>query len=211
MAVYRNPYRKWEDNRRKSDYRCTDTQITSLVRQQLSQTEYLRDTNRINQGPSRNQRTNLAKSRSQIPHVLASEDMWGWQPWTTLGDIEIQGTTPLATNLIFIDYAEGNPGTSYQPYNKVGGMSHTDISISDTYTNPVDTPQFSDNYIIVDYVPTNYIGGIKVDTSGIQSIPLDTVMIFDKDQTIFKFVPYSYVLGLADGDENPENIDFGSY
>ena len=39
MAVNNNPYEAWQKLRQNSDYRSTDTQINSLVRQQLSQDE----------------------------------------------------------------------------------------------------------------------------------------------------------------------------
>lgn len=83
MAVRENPYDKWVVNRQNSDYRCTDTQVNSLVKQQLSQPDYLRTQNRVNPGPYRVKRAGIADSSPQVPHVFGPEDMWGWQPWTS--------------------------------------------------------------------------------------------------------------------------------
>lgn len=82
MAVSNNPYEAWKKIRSSSDYRNTDTQITSLVRQQLSQAEYLKTSNRVNPGPYRNLRAKFADSSLQSSHILTNEDMWGWQRWT---------------------------------------------------------------------------------------------------------------------------------
>lgn len=82
MAVNNNPYEAWKKIRSGSDYRNTDTQITSLVRQQLSQAEYLRTSNRVNPGPYRNLRAKFADNSLQSSHTLTNEDMWGWQRWT---------------------------------------------------------------------------------------------------------------------------------
>lgn len=85
MAVQRNPYRHWEEKRNKSDFRSRETQASSFVRQMLSQTEYLRDSNRVNPGPMRNTRAELAISKDQLPHDVRTEDMWGWQKWAEVG------------------------------------------------------------------------------------------------------------------------------
>lgn len=85
MAVQRNPYRYWEDERGKSDYRSKQTQAFSFVRQMLRQSEYLRDSNRVNPGPMRNTRAVTADSKTQIPHDIRNEDMWGWQSWLKPG------------------------------------------------------------------------------------------------------------------------------
>jgi hypothetical protein len=81
MAVQNNPYRNWFDSRRNSDYRDTTTQIFSLTRQQLSKQEYLFSSNRVNPGPNRRKRTNLADTTLQVPHNFSNEDLWGWQKW----------------------------------------------------------------------------------------------------------------------------------
>lgn len=134
MAVHANPYREWENLRSNSDYRTTDTQVSSLVRQQLSQAEYLRDSNRVNPGPARIARTQLADSATQIPHVLGSEDMWGWQRWASANSNNT--TVPnLATSLLEIDSAI--PGMSYFPYNEVGGASHIGNEMATTWDSDV--------------------------------------------------------------------------
>lgn len=81
MAVNQNPFLRWEEIRRTSDYRSKETQASSLTRQMLSQAEYLRKENRVNPGPMRNLRAGIADSVEQVPHNAANEDIWGWQPW----------------------------------------------------------------------------------------------------------------------------------
>lgn len=122
MAVNRNPHEEWEELRSSSDYRTTDTQITSLVRQQLSQSEYLRTSNRVNPGPLRNSRAASADSQPQIPHAVGSEDMWGWQQWT---DVSVAGLAgiPEAQNLFEEKKDSEVPGKNYEPYGEVGGAS----------------------------------------------------------------------------------------
>ena len=122
MAVDKNPYESWQQLKTNSDYRSTDTQIASLVRQQLSQSEYLRDSNRVNPGPRRNYRADLADSRSQIPHPLGSEDMWGWQPWTQVDPSDLPDSTEADELLETIADAD-IPGKNYAPLGKIGGAS----------------------------------------------------------------------------------------
>jgi hypothetical protein len=121
MAVNKNPYREWQKGRRIADYRCTDTQITSLVRQQLSQPNYLRGSNRVNPGPGRNQRAKLADEATQLPHPLGSEDMWGWQRWTSIS--ETIRETPLADGLVEKLSKAETPGKDYSPFGEVDGAS----------------------------------------------------------------------------------------
>ena len=122
MAVNNNPYAKWEELKASSDYRSTDTQITSLVRQQLSQSDYLRTSNRVNPGPYRNLRSQAADSKPQVPHPLGSEDMWGWQQWTQVDPSGLQ-EPDLAENLFEESADAETPGKTYDPIDKVGGAS----------------------------------------------------------------------------------------
>ncbi len=121
MAVNNNPYESWQRLRQNSDYRSTDTQINSLVRQQLSQEEYLRSSNRVNSGPRQITRANMAKNTPQSPHVLAPEDMWGWQNWANKPS---SAESPLATGLREENTTTTDiPGASYPPGYNVGGMT----------------------------------------------------------------------------------------
>ena len=122
MTVEKNPYLEWEKSKSFSDYRNTDTQITNFVRQQLSESEYLRSSNRVNPGPGRNARAKIADSTPQIPHVLGSEDLWGWQRWTQVS--ERTKETPLADNLPEGLNSSETPGADYSAYDEVGGASH---------------------------------------------------------------------------------------
>ena len=120
MAVNNNPYEAWQKLRQNSDYRSTDTQINSLVRQQLSQEEYLRSSNRVNSGPQQITRANMAKNSAQSPHVLAPEDMWGWQNWAHSPSSK---ESTLATGLREENTSTDIPGASYPPGYNVGGMT----------------------------------------------------------------------------------------
>lgn len=122
MAVNENPYESWQELKTNSDYRSTDTQTNSLVRQQLSQSEYLRNSNRVNPGPRRNSRANLADSKAQIPHPLGSEDMWGWQQWTQVNPADLT-ELPEADNLLEVVKDADIPGKNYDPLGEVGGAS----------------------------------------------------------------------------------------
>jgi len=122
VAVNENPYESWQELKTNSDYRSTDTQTNSLVRQQLSQSEYLRNSNRVNPGPRRNSRANLADSKAQIPHPLGSEDMWGWQQWTQVNPADLT-ELPEADNLLEVVKDADIPGKNYDPLGEVGGAS----------------------------------------------------------------------------------------
>lgn len=122
MAVNTNPYREWEQLQGTSDYRSTDTQVTSLVRQQLSQAEYLTSSNRVNPGPLRNTRAHMADGAAKVPHVVGSEDMWGWQQWAESFD-PIRPSSALATELKEEYTNQEIPGKSYKPTNNVEGAS----------------------------------------------------------------------------------------
>jgi hypothetical protein len=122
VAVNNNPYEHWEELKASSDYRSTDTQITSLVRQQLSRSEYLRTSNRVNSGPYRNLRAQVANSKPQTPHPLGSEDMWGWQKWTQIDPSGLQEPS-LTENLLEVNRDAEVPGKTYDPISEVGGAS----------------------------------------------------------------------------------------
>lgn len=121
MAVDKNPYKEWQSDRQNDDYRCTNTQITLLTRQQLSQPNYLRGSNRVNPGPNRNLRAKLADETPQLPHPWGSEDMWGWQKWTSIS--ETIRETPLANGLVEKLSETEIPGKDYSPFGEVGGAS----------------------------------------------------------------------------------------
>lgn len=155
MAVQKNPYIEWQKHRANADYRCTDTQVASMVRQQLSEDRFLRTRNRVNPGPFRNLRANLADSRSQVPHVFSPDDMWGWQDWPLEQTIELgffepgcsgsggvigsglvfkEGVfepnafltlEPLTANLYEQVSSASAPGASYLPYNLQKGATYT--------------------------------------------------------------------------------------
>lgn len=203
MAVNNNPYRVWQKLRQNSDYRSTDTQITSLVRQQLSQSEYLRSSNRVNPGPQRNTRAQIANNASQNPHVFASEDMWGWQKWITSKD-EFK-LINLGTNLIeAIDYI---PGTSYLDSN-VGGMSYA--SYFPSVSNSV---QMDLNYPVItsDTTYKSYIGNIVVNTDNLTPSSQNYVMIYNPTNNAYEFTSPDTLLGLGDGDFDPTTVNFGTY
>jgi hypothetical protein len=123
MAVNKNPYESWKDLRDNSDYRSTDTQLTSFVRQQLSQDDYLTKRNRVNSGPDYKARVAQSASEAQIPHVLSAEDMWGWQRWPSENPTGELISTDLSNNLVQEVKPENVPGTSYYPYNNVTGAT----------------------------------------------------------------------------------------
>jgi hypothetical protein len=122
VAVNENPYESWQELKTNSDYRSTDTQINSLVRQQLSQPEYLRNSNRVNPGPRRNYRAGAADSKAQIPHPVGSEDMWGWQQWAQVNPADLT-EPPEADNLLEVVKDADIPGKNYDPLGEVGGAS----------------------------------------------------------------------------------------
>ncbi len=198
MAVRENPYNKWISNRENSDYRCTDTQVNSLVKQQLSQPEFLRTRNRVNPGPHKVKRINAADSHPQIPHVLGPEDMWGWQPWMSLSSVV--GPSGLSEVLSLVDV----PGATYYPYNKVGGATYVSTSSSPTYQS--DTLD-AGSPIYVD--PVTSINGIPVDSGNLTPSANNMVLIYKADTKTFVFVPASEVVGLSDGNNNLIDIDLG--
>jgi hypothetical protein len=75
------PYESWKQQTQAADYRDNTTQNQNYVKQALAQDRYLRSSNRVNSGPNRNTRANMANNSQQNPHVYGSEDMWGWQKW----------------------------------------------------------------------------------------------------------------------------------
>lgn len=81
MAVSKNPYKNWSDNQQNADYRDKTTQIFAQTRQQLSESKFLSDSNRVNPGTRRNMRADLASSKPQVPHDFSNEELWGWQKW----------------------------------------------------------------------------------------------------------------------------------
>jgi hypothetical protein len=202
MAVRENPYRKWQTNRENSDYRCTDTQVTSLVRQQLSQAEYLRVSNRVNPGPYRVKRTKIADSVPQIPHVFGPEDMWGWQPWAQPNvNLDCGPIGGLNETLSPIDI----PGATYYPYNRVGGATYVDMELnSGSYKSDL-IETGSPVYI----EPQTYINGIPVSTNNLVPPNTNMVLIYKADIKKFIFVPAHDVVGYADGNGYTGDIDFG--
>lgn len=122
MAVNKNPYEEWQNLKTNSDYRSTDTQLSSLTRQQLSQSEYLTTSNRVNPGPLRNTRAGVADSKPQLPHPLGSEDMWGWQQWPDLLPSDLIEPN-IAEDLLEVARDSDVPGKDYSPYGEEGGAS----------------------------------------------------------------------------------------
>ena len=201
MAVRENPYKKWQTNRENSDYRCTDTQVTSLVRQQLSQTEYLRTSNRVNPGPYRVKRTKIANSTPQIPHVFGPQNMWGWQPWTNPNINLDVGISGLNEHISIIDI----PGATYYPYNRVGGATYVDMELNaGSYKSDLLN---TGSPIYVE--PKTYINGIPVSTNNLVPPNTNMVLIYKADLKKFIFVPAHDILGYADGSEYTGDIDFG--
>jgi len=203
VAVNNNPYQVWQKLRQNSDYRSTDTQITSLVRQQLSQSEYLRNSNRVNPGPNRNTRVKIARNSPQIPHVFVSDDMWGWQNWVHSRDEFILFN--LGTNLIErVDYI---PGTTYLDSN-IGGMSYNLYSPQNTGSVQVN----SDYPLITSSTTYNsYIGNISVDVSNLTSTSQDYLMMYNSASNKFEFKSPQYILGISDGDFDTSTLNFGGY
>lgn len=201
MAVRENPYNKWLTGRESSDYRCTDTQVTSLVRQQLAQAEYLKTQNRVNPGPYRMKRTKIADSSPQIPHVLGPQNMWGWQPWTNPNISLDSNPSGLSEHISIIDI----PGATYYPYNRVGGATYVDMELNtgSYQSDLIDTG--SPVYI----EPQTYINGIPVSTNNLVPPNTNMVLIYKADLKKFIFVPAHDVVGYADGNGYTGDIDFG--
>lgn len=123
MAVNRNPYASWQELRSSSDYRSKETQISALVRQQLSQEDYLLTSNRVNPGPKRNRRALAASIATQLPHPVGSEDMWGWQSWARSG-MYVAASPSLSTGLKEELLLNQIPGADYSHLpGEVGGAS----------------------------------------------------------------------------------------
>jgi hypothetical protein len=198
VAVRENPYNKWKSNREKSDYRCTDTQVNSLVKQQLSQPEYLTSRNRVNPGPYRVKRARIADSLPQIPHVLGPDDMWGWQPWTY--SVSVVGTNGLSEAVSLVDI----PGATYYPYNRVGGATYVGMVSSSPYQS--DTVEIGSP---VSIVPLTNINGIPVDTGSITPSSDNMVLLYKANTKTFVLVPASHIIGLSDGNGNPVDLDLG--
>lgn len=207
MAVDKNPYREWERQRKYGDYRNTDTQITTFVRQQLSSCEYLTNSNRVNQGPNRNKRVNQAKSSSIIPHVFGSKDMWGWRDWANgLGkDFVVYVNSGTVMEGI-------TPGTSYLPYNLVGGATVIEENIEENLFSGESVTLSCDQTVSVPNIrSTSGINQIPIDSSGLSQSSSNYIMVYNAYLNKFEFKPPGYVLGVSDGDGDPENLDFGSY
>ena len=72
MAINSNnaPYESWKASRQNADYRDRLTQNTAYVREALAQDRYLKSSNRVNSGPSRNTRAAMANNSQQNPHGI---------------------------------------------------------------------------------------------------------------------------------------------
>ena len=109
VAINKNPYNEWNNAKQSADYRSKQTQISSYVKQQLSESRYLYSANRINPGDNYVTRKNISSSTPQVPHLLGKEDMWGWQRWA-----EINTSTGIDSTLaseLLEGPSEGIPGT----------------------------------------------------------------------------------------------------
>lgn len=127
MAVQQNPFEYWEEEREIADYRSKQTQASSLTRQMLRQTEYLRNRNRVNPGPGRNKRAGQADLAGQSAHVAWNEDVWGWQAWS-------ERRRQLSESLNSDNLLEENT------INPVDQESYADFNQPITYTPPVFVP-----------------------------------------------------------------------
>lgn len=218
MAVFKNPYKEWQNLRNTSDYRSTDTQVTSIVRQQLSQSEYLRSSNRVNPGPNRNLRVKIAENSAQIPHVFGSEDMWGWQIWSSRKYQSNLASVVIAPGLLLEGLLEQVPGVSYHPYNSVGGASYSEFyyfySQNSTYSSQDLDLSLEGDPIISPLPPsgsTNNIFGIPINIDALDTNSFNYVMIYNPSSNSFSFTSPSRLIGLADNDGDPDNMDFGGY
>lgn len=114
-----NPHESWKQMRQAADFRDQSTQNQAYVRQALAQDRYMRSSNRVNPGPQRNTRANMAKNSQQNPHVYGSEDMWGWQKWA---ETTQKQSSPHAPGLY--EGPSGQiPGTAYPGPSRVQGWS----------------------------------------------------------------------------------------
>lgn len=211
MAVSRNPYQNWEDSRNNSDYRCTDTQVTSLVRQQLSQSEYLTSSNRVSPGPRRVKRTRIATEARQIPHVLSQEDMWGWQSWTRIPSSILQ-ESGLATGLVETYPYYNIPGGSYDASNRIGGGAYTyDYSDFEQYSPDFSSIPFPESVEIEVEPERSKLNNIPVNSSVLSQSASNYVMVYDPSLNEYTFVSPEALLGYGDADSDSSDINFGSY
>ena len=117
----KTPYDSWKEGKQKADYRSQTTQNFDYVRKALAQERYLKSSNRVNPGPSRNTRANMSNNSQQNPHVYGSEDMWGWQKWT---EIKQKEASSLAPGLYEVNTTpESIPGNAYPGPSKVNGWA----------------------------------------------------------------------------------------
>lgn len=168
-----------------ADYRDKTTQVRSFVRNKLKECDYIRFRNRVNQGPWRNHRARLADRLPQIPHVLASDDLWGWQNWTSASN-PAPTTSPFVNSGLFesTDPYEV-PGESYEPYQAVGGASYVRKAIP--LQPSLDSPFTQD---------IASLGRVSIS----QAEPEDRyVLMFDANANIFRFVPLSTAIDYANG------------
>lgn len=153
MAVQRNPYWEWEDNRDRADYRSRETQASSFTRQMLRQPEYLRFRNRVNPGPVRNLRARDADLKDQIPHNPNNEDVWGWQFWADLKRFLEQ--SEFSSNLL----EEGAPIFSENGPQDPLFPIYTDPQSSSVYNKPGVGIRFRGQVPTVADLPTDAVGG----------------------------------------------------
>jgi len=113
------PIESWNQLRQKADFRDQSTQNQAYVRQALAQDRYLRSSNRVNPGPQRNTRANMAKNTPQNPHVYGSEDMWGWQKWAENTQKQPSAEAPG----LFESPSTNIPGTAYPGPSRVQGWA----------------------------------------------------------------------------------------
>ena len=55
------------------------------------------------------------------------------------------------------------------------------------------------------------INGIEVDTSALEGATGQFIMRYNQTTDKFEFIPFSDIIGLADGDGNVDTLDFGGY
>jgi|TARA_A100001011_G_scaffold400165_1_gene512887 hypothetical protein len=122
MAINSNnaPYESWKASKQNADYRDKLTQNTAYVREALAQDRYLKSSNRVNSGPSRNTRAAMANNSQQNPHVYGSEDMWGWQNWA---NTRAKKASTLAPGLYEVSSNTDAPGTQYPGPSRVNGWA----------------------------------------------------------------------------------------
>jgi len=205
------PYSNWVKEKSTRDYRDRTTQNTSYVRGALSQDRYLRERNRVNSGPGYKTRVQIAKASDQLPHVYGTMKMWGWQSWASR-------SSTLASNYV-TGLFEASPtpdvsGANYLPYTIISG---------DQYVYSPDALASYESEIIevgspITITPSSditSIDGLSVNTDQLDPEVADPtanyVMIYDSTTNSFKFVDSGDLIGLLDGDGNPDTIDFGGY